>query len=83
MLRNYTYCEDCDNVVKATRKRSPASWLCSKFPRVEGGGFVAPKVWADQEPFMRCVHINGGDCPLYLTRSEPEGVIENKETENG
>jgi hypothetical protein len=65
MTRAYTYCEDCDNVEPNSRKRSPASWVCLKFPRVEGGGFVAPKVWASEEPHMRCVHINGGLCPMW------------------
>ncbi len=52
----------------ASRKRSPSSWVCLKFPRVEGGGFVAPKVWADMDPFMRCTGINGGACPLWAER---------------
>jgi hypothetical protein len=63
-----TLCEDCDNVHAETRKRSPSSWLCTKFPRLEGMGFVAPKVWAEQEPFMRCVGINGGHCALWAPR---------------
>ena len=66
--RFYTFCEDCDNVETASRKRSPSSWLCLKFPRVEGGGFVAPKVWATAEPFMKCTGINGGWCPLFAHR---------------
>jgi len=74
--RSYTYCEDCDNVEPASRKRSPTGWVCLKFPRVEGGGFVAPTVWADQEPFMRCVHINGGFCPQFVKR--PEGQNKDK-----
>lgn len=83
MPRSYTYCLDCDNVVEASRKRTPRNWLCSKFPRVEGGGFVAPDAWVAEEPFMRCVHINGGDCPLFVTRSEPDGSDRNKEPKNG
>lgn len=72
-MRSYTYCEDCDHVEADSRKRSPKAWVCLKFPRVEGGGFVAPTVWAAQEPFMRCVDINGGDCPLYKPRPNPDG----------
>lgn len=68
MARFYTFCEDCDNVEPASRKRSPASWVCLKFPRVEGNGFVAPKVWADLDPFMRCTGINGGLCPQFEPR---------------
>lgn len=74
MTRSYTYCEDCDHVEPASRKRSPSSWVCLKFPRVEGGGFVAPRVWADMDPFMRCTGINGGFCPLWTPRREVDDV---------
>lgn len=69
-----TFCEDCDNVEAASRKRSPSSWLCLKFPRCEGGGFVAPNVWASFEPFMKCTGINGGLCPMWTKRREAENV---------
>ena len=68
MSRAYTYCEDCDHVEASSRKRSPASWVCLKFPRVEGNGFVAPTVWAETDPFMRCANINGGLCPMWAPR---------------
>jgi hypothetical protein len=42
------------------------------FKRVEGGGFVDPQMWVDQEPFMKCSQINGGDCPLWTPRREPQ-----------
>jgi hypothetical protein len=75
MSRFYTYCEDCDNVESQSRKRSPASWVCLKFPRTDGAGFVAPKVWADQEPFMRCNGINGGLCPMFKQlRVKDDGI---------
>lgn len=60
-----TLCEECDNVHPDTRKRAPTGWLCVRFRRMEGMGFVAPKVWTEQEPFMRCSGINGGACPLF------------------
>lgn len=60
-----TYCENCENVTADSRKRLPTQWLCIKFPRMEGMGFVAPKVWAEMEPFQRCVGINGGRCPMF------------------
>lgn len=63
MSKKPTWCADCDHVLD--RKRHPAHWICIKFPRLEGGGFVAPKVWVDQEPYMRCVGINGGACPMF------------------
>jgi hypothetical protein len=67
-----TFCEFCDNVVAESRKRLPSQWLCSRFPRLEGMGFVAPKAWADQEPYMRCNGINGGACPLWSELRQPE-----------
>lgn len=60
-----TACEDCDNVSAATRKSHPARWTCLKFPIVEGYSPVAPKMWVGSEPYMRCVGINGGKCPLF------------------
>lgn len=60
-----TYCEHCDNVEASSRKRLPSYWLCIKFPRLEGQGFVAPNRWAEMEPYMRCVNINGGACPMW------------------
>ena len=70
MPKALTYCRECDNVVQDTRKRHPAQWLCSCFPRVEGGGFVDPERWVNDEPFMKCMHINGGQCPLFTPRRE-------------
>lgn len=63
-----TLCEDCDNVHSETRKRSPSQWLCVQFPRLSGQGFVAPNVWTEQEPFMKCIYINGGKCPVFKRR---------------
>ena len=60
-----TLCEHCDNVHPESRKRLPTQWLCVKFPRLEGMGFVAPYTWVEKEPFMRCSGINGGFCPMY------------------
>lgn len=65
-----TLCEQCDHVHADSRKRSPTMWLCSKFPRLEGMGFVAPKAWAEHEPFMKCSGINGGACPLWSPRRD-------------
>jgi hypothetical protein len=39
-----------------------------KFPRLEGQGFVDPKGWAESEPYMRCVNINGGACCVFKPR---------------
>ena len=73
MSKPYTYCRDCDNVVAETRKRHPASWLCLRFPRVEGGGFVHPQQWVETEPYMKCGQINGGYCPLWTPIPNTDG----------
>ncbi len=65
-----TACEDCDNVHAETRKQSPARWVCVRFPRLEGMNAVAPKYWVDAEPYMRCVGINGGHCPMFTPRRD-------------
>lgn len=65
-----TTCEDCDNVHMETRKKHPASWLCVRFPRLEGYSPVAPRMWVDAEPYMKCMGINGGACPLWVARRE-------------
>lgn len=71
-----TFCEDCEHVHPESRKRSPTSWLCMKFPRLEGMGFVAPKAWAKEEPYMRASGINGGACCVFKPRRTSQ-------TENG
>lgn len=65
-----TLCENCDLVEPASRKMSPTAWLCTGFPRLEGMGFVAPKWWAEKEPYMRCAGINGGACSMFKPRNE-------------
>lgn len=60
-----TFCVHCEHVHPDTRNKHPAQWLCLKFPRLEGMGYVAPQVWADREPYMRCSGINGGKCPCF------------------
>jgi hypothetical protein len=65
-----TACEDCDHVTSDTRKGHPSRWCCIKFPRIEGFSPVAPKAWVDADPYMRCVGINGGLCPLWTARRD-------------
>lgn len=60
-----TFCEECQFVEPGSRKRSPIYWLCTRFPRTEGMGFVSPNWWVENEPYMKCVNINGGACPLF------------------
>lgn len=78
-----TLCENCANVESVSRKYSPTQWLCTRFPRIEGMGFVAPHIWAQKEPFMKCRDINGGACPLFeqlKTRQEAFNQIDDEIT---
>lgn len=63
-----TFCKDCDYVAEDTRKRHPSQWLCLKHKRLEGHGFVDPDYWAEHEPYLKCVNVNGGACPLFEPR---------------
>jgi len=67
-----TFCENCDNVHPASAKGSPNYWLCSKFPHLDGHGFISSTWWSKNEPYMRCAGINGGACPLFKIKTEKE-----------
>ena len=67
-----TLCELCDNVTAETRKQSPQRWTCIKFPRLEGGTFVAPTQWARDEPYNYCRNINLGHCPVFVPLHTPK-----------
>ena len=71
-MKRPTFCIECDNVVEESRKRLPTQWLCRMQPRLEGQGFVAPHVWVEMEPFMRCSGCNGGACPMFIERRVTE-----------
>ncbi len=65
-----TWCEDCDNL-HSDRKGHPAYWMCRKFPRLAGFGFVTHETWDDMKPYMLCHQINGGACPLFTPMEKP------------
>lgn len=65
-----TYCADCDHPQGQSRNYQRYRWICTLFPRLEGQGFVDPGVWDKDEPYMRCIDINGGKCPLFRRRIE-------------
>lgn len=67
-----TFCEECANVEAGSRKGHPAKWLCLKFPRLDGHGYVSATYWSAEEPFMRCNGINGGKCPLFEMKETGE-----------
>ena len=68
------YCNDCEHL-HGNRSRHPRYWMCSKFPRREGFGFVTRNAWDKFDPYMYASDINGGACPLWTrkrTKEEPK-----------
>lgn len=63
-----TLCNHCDNVHPESRHSQPWRWMCTKFPRLEGFGYVTDDRWDKFPPFMFCNDINGGACPLYTPK---------------
>ena len=59
-----TLCSDCKHVRLNYKSDSPWKWYCIKHPRLAGWGFVTDKM-LNMAPFLRCVDVNGGACPLY------------------
>lgn len=65
-----TICSECDHVTSDTRKKSPPQWTCIKHKRMPGGSFVDPDTWVEHEPYLRCVNLNAGACPLWTARRD-------------
>ena len=74
-----TFCAECDNMSRANKSDPPWRWLCLKFPRREGFGYVTRDTWDDFPPYAYAKDINHGSCPLWTARREPQ----QKETANG
>ncbi len=65
-----TYCVDCDNLSEI-QSGHPRYWMCLKFPRlIEGFGHVTKNGWDKAPPYMFCININGGNCPLFEPKKE-------------
>lgn len=66
-----TICTHCEHMHPASPKDSPRFAMCMKFPRkTRPEGFVTEDKWDDRGPYMYCVFINGGDCPLFEPKRE-------------
>ncbi len=65
-----TWCQDCAHVYKPLKGSPPWQWLCVKHKRISGMGYVAPDMWVEAEPYLRCVNVNGGACVLF-ERADP------------
>lgn len=70
------YCEDCDYKSEPFKDAPPKSWLCTKFRRREGFGFVSRTFWDDKAPFKFCREINtDGSCPLWTPARDEQMEI--------
>lgn len=69
-MKEPTPCETCDWLHPDTKKQNPSKWLCMRCKRMPGLSAVAPNVWAEREPYMRCIGINGGACVMWEARRE-------------
>lgn len=68
-MTEFTHCSDCEHVTSESRKGKWYGWTCIKFPNLGGGGFVTNDI-RETEPYMKCVGINGGKCPLWQRRKD-------------
>lgn len=60
-----TYCDDCCHMRKPAKSAPPWNWFCGRHPRLEGFGWVTKTEWDEAVPFLKCVNVNGGACPLF------------------
>lgn len=64
-----TYCSTCDNCLRVNPKDPPYRWLCQKFPRLDGFGWVTKDTWDDMPPYAYAKDINHGLCPLWVLKA--------------
>ena len=74
MAEQPTYCDQCDLAESVSRKGPAWRWLCTAHPRLPGfNRFVTHDAWQADEPYLRCVEVNGGLCRLFTPLRTPEG----------
>ena len=67
-----TICTDCEHISEL-QSGHPRYWMCLKHPRKNDGfGNVTHTTWDKASPYMYCVDINGGECPLFEPKKEIE-----------
>lgn len=67
-----TRCELCEFRHEGTAKRPPWRWLCMKHLDLPWGKYVKEDgTWEPGfDPYLRCVSVNGGSCPLYQPKEQ-------------
>ncbi len=70
-MNEITLCEDCQHMHPDSRNGPSWRAMCSKFPRLEGMGFVTRNIWDRDPPYMYCHNINGGACCVFEKRKQP------------
>jgi hypothetical protein len=68
-MSEITHCDECENLLNG--KDYIRRWVCGKFPRLDGVGYVS-STYAHDPPFMLCAGINGGKCPMYQPKRTTE-----------
>ena len=66
-----TFCSDCAHKRQDSESQPPWYWYCNRHPRLEGFGFVTRR-WRPDPPFLKCVDLNGGACPLFEQRNDED-----------
>lgn len=68
-----TYCDECALVHADSRRGPSTGWLCTKHKRLPGySRFVTGQAWDKDQPFLRCIDVNGGICALFQpTEKDP------------
>ena len=81
MASQITFCQTCAHPVE---KKGPTHlWMCLKHQNHGGQGFVSEEFWEGDRPYLRCVTVNGGACPLYEEAPEGSDSTEAERTARG
>lgn len=70
-----TLCKNCEYLHPDTNKRHEKYWLCMKCPRIETDNFLTDEKRIT-EPYMYCIGINGGKCPMYKPKRTTQKELE-------
>ena len=61
-----TLCENCEHLHPISAKRPPWRWICMKHRDMPWGKYIKEDgTWDGFDPYLQCVRVNGGACPLY------------------
>ena len=68
-IHEVTRCENCEHLHPTSRgERRERTALCMAHPKLVRADLVFNGIIDKDTPFMRCIDINGGACPMYKPR---------------